>query len=77
MIMVAAPVSVVTYAIVAGEVAIATPATPSIRLLKALWDRLTGQMLPDQSRSHPYQTPARVSVTITMGTTIQRFPALW
>jgi hypothetical protein len=77
MIMVTTPVSVVTYAIVAGEVAIATPATPSIRLLKALCERLTGQMLPDQSRSHPYHAPARVSVTITIGTTIQRFPSLW
>jgi hypothetical protein len=36
MIMVTTPVSVVTYAIIAGEVAIATPATVSIRLLKAL-----------------------------------------
>src|SRR5829696_8403888 len=34
-------------------------------------------MLPDHNRSHPYQTPASVSVTITIGTTIQRFPALW
>ena len=36
MIMVATPVSVVTYAIIAGDVVIATPATVSIRLLKAL-----------------------------------------
>ena len=50
----------------------ATPARLSITLLKALWDRQTGQMLPDDSRSQPYQTPARVSVTITIGTTIQR-----
>jgi hypothetical protein len=33
MIMVTTPVSVVTYAIIAGEVAIATPATPSILLV--------------------------------------------
>jgi len=76
MIMVTTPVSVVTYAIIAGEVAIAEPATPSMRLLKALWDKLTGQMLPDHSRSQPYQTPANVSVTITTGTTIHRFPSL-
>jgi hypothetical protein len=59
MIMATTPVSVVTYAIVAGEVAIATPAKPSIRLLKALWERLTGQNaarpqsqppIPDTSR---------------------------
>jgi hypothetical protein len=36
-----------------------------------------GQMLPDHSRNHPYQTPASVSVTITIGTTIQRLPSLW
>jgi hypothetical protein len=36
MIMVTTPVSVVTCAITAGEVAIATPATPSIKLLNAL-----------------------------------------
>jgi hypothetical protein len=36
MIMVTTPVSVVTYAIIAGEVVIATPATVSITLLKAL-----------------------------------------
>ena len=36
MIMVTTPVSVVTYAIVAGDLVTATPATPSIRLSKAL-----------------------------------------
>jgi hypothetical protein len=77
MIMVTSPVSVVTYAIFAGEITTASPTTPAIKLLKALCERLTGQMLPDHSRSHPYQTPASVSVTITIGTTIHRFPSFW
>jgi hypothetical protein len=29
--------------------------TVSPMWLKALWDRLTGQMVPNRSRSHPYQ----------------------
>ena len=75
--MVARPVSVVTYAIVTGEVAMAAPPTVSTMLLKALCESDTGQRLPDHSRSHPYQTPASVSVTITVGTTIHLLPALW
>jgi hypothetical protein len=61
----------------AGEVAIAAPLKPSTMLLKPECDKLTGQTLPDHARSQPYQTPPRVRVTITMGTTIQRLPALW
>jgi len=34
-------------------------------------------MVLNRSRSHQYHTPDRVIVTITMGTTIQRFPADW
>ena len=62
---------------VAGEVASAAPLKPSTALLKPAWDTVTGQMEPDQARSHPYQTPANVRETITIGTTSQRLPALW
>jgi hypothetical protein len=34
-------------------------------------------MVPNWSPSQPYQTPAKVIVTITIGTTIQRLPAYW
>ena len=60
-----------------GEMAIAAPPRTSMAWLKALCERLTGQMDPDHSRSQPYQTPARVRVTIAIGTTIHRLPAGW
>ena len=56
MIMVTTPVSVVTYAIIAGELAIAAPATPSTRLLKALWDKLTGQRASPVGPQGPDET---------------------
>jgi hypothetical protein len=67
-------VSVVTSAIIAGDVAITGGALHQVA--EGAVRETHRPDVPDHNRSHPYQIPAKVSVTITIGTTIQRFPSL-
>jgi hypothetical protein len=65
-------VSVVTSAIIAGDVAITGGALHQV--VEGAVRETHRPDVPDHNRSHPYQIPAKVSVTITTVRRSSAFP---